>query len=61
MAKINTDPKSEYVSAKEFAAIRSVTAETIRRWFKAGILQGDQPGGNKGRVFILRSEVGKKL
>ncbi len=47
-------PQSEFMSIKEYAAIRGVNARTIMLWIRDGILKAEQPRGRKGRWFIRR-------
>ncbi len=47
-------PQSQFMSIKEYAAVRGVTSPTILAWIRDGILKAEQPRGRKGRWFIRR-------
>lgn len=50
---IGHHPRQMALTAKEYAAYWGVHRSTVIRWIKSGKVKVEQPGGKRGRLFIL--------
>jgi excisionase family DNA binding protein len=46
-----------YYTVAEVAEIFQVDTQTVRKWLREGVLQGEKPGGEKGHWRISHSSI----
>ena len=48
------ESQPEYVPLKEYAKRRGISLRTLHRWVKQKIIKAEQPGGVRGKWFIVK-------
>jgi excisionase family DNA binding protein len=51
-------PDPEWLTVKEYAALRRVHVETVKRWIRAKLIEAERVGRNVStRVFVVGAEA----